>query len=76
MMVKLARLTGQQVMAALQKAGFVVLRTKGSHHFMNHPDGRRTVVPVHRGEVIGPGLMSKILRDCEMDRDEFLKLLK
>jgi predicted RNA binding protein YcfA (HicA-like mRNA interferase family) len=75
-MAKLARLTGQQVITALKKAGFEVLRIKGSHHFLSHEDGRRTVIPVHRGEVIGPGLMGKILRDCEMERDEFMKLLK
>ena len=75
-MAKLARLTGQQVIIALKKTGFEVLRVKGSHHFVSHPDGRRTVVPVHRGEVIGPGLMLKILRDCELERDEFIKLLK
>ncbi len=75
-MVKLARLTGQELIAALQKAGFEVLRVKGSHHFVAHPDGRRTVVPVHRGETLGPGLMLKILRDCEMERDEFMELIK
>ena len=75
-MAKLVRLTGQQVIAALRKAGFEVLRIKGSHHFISHPDGRRTVVPVHRGEIIGPGLMLKILRDCELERDAFLELLK
>lgn len=75
-MVKMARLTGQEVVAALQKAGFQVLRVKGSHHFVAHPDGRRTVVPVHRGEILGPGLMLKILRDCELERDEFMKLVK
>jgi len=76
MMAKLLRLTGQQVIAALKRDGFEVLRIKGSHHFLTHPDGRRTVVPVHRGETIGPGLMLKILRDCELDRDAFLKLVK
>lgn len=73
---KLARLTGQEVIAALKKVGFEVLRIKGSHHFVAHPDGRRTVIPVHRGEIIGPGLMLKILRDCEMERDEFMELVK
>ena len=76
MMAKMARLTGQEVIDVLKKAGFDVLRVKGSHHFLGHKDGRRTVVPVHRGEIIGPGLMSKILRDCEIDRDEFMKLAK
>jgi predicted RNA binding protein YcfA (HicA-like mRNA interferase family) len=70
------RLTGQQVINALKTGGFEVLRIKGSHHFLVHPDGRRTVVPVHRGEIIGPGLMLKILRDCEIERGAFLDLLK
>jgi predicted RNA binding protein YcfA (HicA-like mRNA interferase family) len=74
-MIKLARLTGQQVITALRRAGFVVIRLKGSHHFLRHSDGRATVVPVHRSETIGPGLMAKILRDCEMTRDTFIKLL-
>ena len=43
---------------------------------MSHADGRRAVVPVHRGETVGPGLMLKIIRDCEMEREEFLELLK
>jgi len=76
MMAKFPRLTGQKVIAALKKGGFEVLRIKGSHHFLTHPDGRRTVVPVHRGEIIGPGLMLKILHDCELERDVFLELLK
>ncbi|MGB9754354.1 type II toxin-antitoxin system HicA family toxin [Roseiflexus castenholzii] len=59
----------------MRKAGFEVIRVKGSYHFLQHPDGQRTVVPVHRGETIGSGLMSKILRDCEMSRDELEKLL-
>jgi predicted RNA binding protein YcfA (HicA-like mRNA interferase family) len=75
-MPKFPRRTGQQVIAALKKAGFEVLRVKGSHHFLSHSDGRRTVVPVHRGETIGPGLMLKIVHDCEMEREEFMELLK
>ncbi len=74
-MTKLPRIRGQELIAALGKAGFEVIRVKGSHHFLRHPDGRCTVIPVHRGEVIGPGLLSKILRDCEMPRDELVELL-
>ena len=32
---------------------------------------RRTVVPVHAGETIGPGLLNKILKDVEMDVETF-----
>lgn len=70
-MTRLPRLKGREVISALQKSGFRVLRIKGSHHFLMHPDGRRTVVPVHSGEVIGPGLLTKILRDCELTAEEF-----
>jgi len=55
--------------------GFEVIRVKGSHHFLRHPDGRCTVVPVHRGEAIGPGLLAQILRDCEIARDDLRKTL-
>lgn len=74
-MTKLPRVKGQELIAALRKAGFEVIRVKGSHHFLRHSDGRCTVIPVHRGEAIGPGLLSKILHDCEMTRDELVKLL-
>lgn len=74
-MTRLPRVTGREVVAALRIARFEVVRIKGSHHFLRHPDGRATVVPVHAGETIGPGLLAAILRDCEIDRDDFAALL-
>jgi len=74
-MTKLPRVTGKQVIAALQKVGFEVIRVKGSHHLLRHPDGRRTVVPVHAAETIGPGLLGDILRQSELTREEFSELL-
>ncbi len=68
-------LTGKDLLLALKKAGFLLVRVKGSHHFMQHADGRATVIPVHTGETIGPGLISKILRDCELTREQLQKLL-
>jgi len=35
--------------------------------------GRMTVIPVHAKETIGVGLFQKILKDCELTIDEFLK---
>ncbi len=74
-MSKLPRITGNQLIKALQKLGFVVARIKGSHHILIHEDGRRTVVPVHSGEDIGIGLLSQILKDCQITRDELRDLL-
>ena len=74
-MPRLPRLRGREMVAVLRRAGFTVLPIRGSHHFMQHPDGRRTVVPVHAGEVIGPGLLNKILKDVEIEAKEFEKWL-
>ena len=64
---------GSQLIKALRRLGFSVIRIKGSHHFLQHPDGRCTVVPVHRGETIGRGLLAQILRDCDISRDDLTR---
>jgi predicted RNA binding protein YcfA (HicA-like mRNA interferase family) len=74
-MTQYPALTGKQVVAALQRLGFQVARMRGSHHYVKHPDGRGTVIPVHSGETIGRGLMAKILRDVELTREELQRAL-
>ena len=68
-------LTAKKTIRALEKIGFLKVRQKGSHVIMRHPDGRMTVVPIHRGEVIGPGLLLEIIKDTKLSKDEFLDLL-
>jgi predicted RNA binding protein YcfA (HicA-like mRNA interferase family) len=63
-------LTGKQLLDALHRLGFETVRIKGSHHFVRHPDGRRSVVPVHSGETIGPGLLRAILRQTELSHEQ------
>jgi len=74
-MTRIPRINGKKIISALGRVGFEVIRVKGSHHFLRHSDGRSTVVPVHSGETIGPGLLSKIVSDCEMTVDEFIDIL-
>jgi len=69
-MTRLPRITGRQLIRTLGQIGFEVLRVRGSHTFLKHPDGRTTVVPVHSGEIIGPGLLRTILREIEISLDE------
>lgn len=71
-MTRLPRLSGKQVVRILEKNGFQVERTRGSHVFLKHPDGRATSVPVHASETIGPGLFRAILRDVEMSAEDFV----
>ncbi len=66
----------EKVIKVLVKLGFIVVRQKGSHVILKHPDGRVTVVPVHRGEELGRGILREILKDAGIDKNEFLELLK
>jgi predicted RNA binding protein YcfA (HicA-like mRNA interferase family) len=72
---KFTAVTGKALIAALKDAAFLVQRVRGSHHFLRHPDGRTTVFPVHTGESLEPGLLSKILRDVEVTRSELEELI-
>jgi predicted RNA binding protein YcfA (HicA-like mRNA interferase family) len=69
-MTRLPRLKGKELLRILERAGFRIIRTKSSHTFVRHEDGRATVVPVHSGETIGPGLLRAILRDIEMTAND------
>ena len=74
-MTRLPRLRGRELVRALERTGFTVDRTRGSHLFLKHADGRATTVPIHSGEIIGPGLLRAILRDVEISVDELAHLL-
>ncbi len=53
--------------------GFSQVRQKGSHKFFRHKDGRTATIPDHKGEDLGIGIISKILKDIEVEKEEFLK---
>jgi predicted RNA binding protein YcfA (HicA-like mRNA interferase family) len=72
---KLPVLKPTEVVRLLERFGFERIRQKGSHRYLRHPDGRATVVPMHKGEDLPPGLLRSILQDIELSRAEFLSLL-
>ena len=74
-MPRLPSLNGRQIITALQNGGFTIVRQKGSHVRLQHPDGRVVTVPLHPGQDVGRGLLRKILRDADLTRDEFIELL-
>lgn len=66
---------GQQMVRALEKAGFTVARITGSHHVMRHSDGRGTTVPVHAGRDLAKGTLRGILADTGLTIDELRDFL-
>jgi predicted RNA binding protein YcfA (HicA-like mRNA interferase family) len=71
-MTRLPRLKGKELVRLLERIGFEIVRTRGSHVFLRHADGRVTAVPVHSGEIIGPGLLRSILHDVELSVEDLL----
>jgi predicted RNA binding protein YcfA (HicA-like mRNA interferase family) len=73
-MSKLAIVSATQMSKILRHLGFLFFRQKGSHAYFRHPDGRAVVVPFHRGEDLGRGLIRAILREIDLSPEEFEKL--
>jgi len=71
---RLPVLSGAQLIAALGKLGWVVVRQRGSHVRLKHPDRTMSlVVPLHRE--LKRGTLTGILRDAGVDRDELRRVL-
>lgn len=75
-MGRLLALRLEAVIRALEKAGFEIIRQRGSHVGLRHFDHRVVTVPVHSGQVLGRGILRKILRDAEITPEEFARILR
>jgi predicted RNA binding protein YcfA (HicA-like mRNA interferase family) len=75
-MPKLNFISGKELCKILEKLGFEKIYGKGSHVRFRHPDGRRTVVPVHNNENIGKGLLLEILKQIKITKEEYELLLE
>ncbi len=74
-MSKLPVVSAKELENILLKLGFEIARQKGSHRFYKHSDGRYTTIPHHPGEDISRPLIRAILREIELDVDEYIRLL-
>ncbi len=68
-------LSPRQLLALLLKAGFKILRQKGSHVRIEHPITKKsTTIAMHTQELSGK-VVSKILKQAGVAIIEFLKIL-
>ena len=73
-MSKLPRVSGAEVVKALEKAGFQFIRQHGSHMILRRTDPfAQTTVPNHRE--LDRGTLRAIIRQAGFSVDEFNKLL-
>ena len=73
----LPMLRAATIIAALLKAGFTIIRQKGSHVFLRHAvdPTRFATVPRHPRDISRKDLAS-ILRQAKLSVSQFLKLLR
>ena len=63
----------KEVVAILEKLGFIEVRQRGSHKQFRHPDGRCTTVPFHAGRDISPILLRQIAKEIGLTVETFLQ---
>lgn len=71
--MKLTPIKPEEMARLLHHLGFRLVRQKGSHAVYEHPDGRLTVLPMHRQE-LAKGTLRSILRDIGLSVKEYDQL--
>jgi predicted RNA binding protein YcfA (HicA-like mRNA interferase family) len=73
---KLPQVKGNRLVKALQKKGWYIDRTRGSHTIMRNDDkpGTKIVIPIHTSP-IKPGTLYNILKKAEISIQELENLL-
>jgi predicted RNA binding protein YcfA (HicA-like mRNA interferase family) len=73
---RLPRITGDEALRALRKAGWHEVRKRGSHVMLHHESRPgRVVVPVHAGAILKPKTLLSILDQAGIDAEQLRGLL-
>ena len=76
-MSKLLQLRSEDLEKVAGKVGFVYDRTKGSHFiYFREEDQKSISIPKHKGRMLGRGLAHSLIKQMDLTKEQFLKLLK
>jgi predicted RNA binding protein YcfA (HicA-like mRNA interferase family) len=68
--------SGREAIRVFERLGYSVVRQRGSHIRLRHatdPSRKPLTIPDHRA--LKPGLLRHLMRDAEVDPEEFHRLL-
>lgn len=75
-MPRLPRVTGREILRALERDGWYEVRSRGSHHRLAHPNRpQKVTVAVHAGATVKAGTLQGILDDAGMTVERLIELL-
>jgi len=67
---RLPRVTATEIIRVLERRGFALARSSGSHHIFKNEAGKRATVPVHAAKTLHPRILQSILRDTDISVEE------
>ncbi len=74
-MPKLNIIPAKKMIKILKFLGFKLTRIKGSHRFfLNSETGRTATIPIHSNSDLSAGILKEILKDIELNVEEYEKL--
>lgn len=75
MFQKSPRITAKEMIAVLERNGFVFSRQSGSHKIYKNEAGKRATVPFHANKIFHPKVLKSILRDADFGVEKLEELL-
>jgi Predicted periplasmic or secreted lipoprotein len=70
------RISGKDMVAALRRAGFILVYIEGSHHYLEPSGGGALVtVPVHTNKILRPKTLKSIIDRAGLTTEELINLL-
>lgn len=72
---ELPRVTAREIVAVLEKGGFLFIRQSGSHRMYKNSKGRRVTVPFHGSKILHPKVLKSIMKDADIVVDQLKELL-
>jgi predicted RNA binding protein YcfA (HicA-like mRNA interferase family) len=75
-MPNIPSVTGNEVLKAFAKLGFVEVRVSGSHHILKKAGHEHLLsIPVHSGKCVKTGLLVGAIKDSGHTVEQFIKVL-
>ena len=73
---KLKSITIRNLIGALERDGFILKRSSGSHRTYQHPTSgiRVTLSYHHSGETARPGLINEVIKSANWNEDDLIRL--
>lgn len=70
----MADLPARRVIRALERAGFVIVRQRGSHRVLRHARGRQLTFAYHDRARLGTPALRRVARDAGISLEKLIDL--